>query len=429
VLHSGGESLLARYAETAFPLTVTEVVPGAVFHVVGLGHSNATVFIGNESVILVDALDSDARGARLRAMIAEWTDKPVKTIIYTHGHPDHRGGAGAFADTVEEVIAFAPVIPPLGRTEAIAGVQARRGSRQFGYGLTDAETITQGLGIREGIAVGDGVRAPLAPTTLYAETVVERTIDGTRLTLHAAPGETEDQIFVWADDLRVMCCGDNYYGCWPNLYAIRGGQYRDVATWIDSLDRIRAYPAVALLPGHTLPILGEDAVQDVLGTYRDAIDHVLTTTLACIDCGMTIEETVDAVTLPERFADKPYLGEYYGTVAWSVRSIYTGYLGWFDGNPTNLNPLPHRERAAHLVGLAGGRLVVRTAIRVALDDGQWQWAAELADLLLALDPDVREIRVLKARALLALARHETSANGRHYYLAAAKELVPRESQD
>jgi len=252
---------------------------------------------------------------------------------------------------------------------------------------------------------------------------VGRTIDGVRLTLHAAPGETEDQIFVWANDLQVMCCGDNYYGCWPNLYAIRGGQYRDVATWIASLDRMRTYPAVALLPGHTLPILGEDAVRDVLGTYRDAIDHVLTETLACMDRGMTIDETVEAVTLPERFADKPYLGEYYGTVAWSVRSIYTGYLGWFDGNATRLNPLPHHERAANLVGLAGGRLVVRTAIRLALNDEQWQWAAELADLLLALDPADRTIRAMKAQALRALARQETSANGRHYYLAAANELA------
>lgn len=427
MLHTDGESLLVRHAETAFPLTVTEVVPETVVHVVGLGHSNATFFIGNESVILVDALDTDARGTRLRALIADWTDKPVRTIIYTHGHPDHRGGAGAFADTVEEVIAFVPVTPPLGRTGAISEVQARRGARQFGYALTDAETITQGLGIREGIAVGDGVRAPLAPTTLYTETMVERTIDGIRLTLHAAPGETEDQIFVWANDFRVMCCGDNYYGCWPNLYAIRGGQYRDVATWIASLDRIRSYPAVALLPGHTLPILGEDTVQDVLGTYRDAIDHVLASTLACMDRGMTIEETVEAVTLPERLARKPYLGEYYGTVAWSVRSIYAGYLGWFDGNATNLNPLPPRERAVHLVGLAGGRPVVMTAIRVALDDEQWQWAAELADLLLALDPESQEVRIMKARALIALARHETSANGRHYYLAAAKNLVSHDS--
>ena len=133
--------------------------------------------------------------------------------------------------------------------------------------------------------------------------------------------------------------GDNYYGCWPNFYAIRGGPYRDVAGWIESLDRMRQFPAEALLPGHTRPIIGQAAVAAVLANFRDALDHVLTETLACMDRGMGLEATVDAVELPEQYARLPYLQEFYGTVAWSVRGIYTGYFGWFDGNPTNLNPL------------------------------------------------------------------------------------------
>ncbi len=52
-----------------------------------------------------------------------------------------------------------------------------------------------------------------------------------------------------------------------------------------------------------------------------------------------------------------------------------------------------------------------------------QWALELADLLLTLDPENAEIRRAKASGLMTLARQETSANGRHYYLAYAKELL------
>ena len=398
-------------------------MPDTIFHVMGYGHSNASFIIANQSVILIDTLDTDARGAKLAGIIAEKTDKPVKTIIYTHGHPDHVSGAGAFAGSNPEVIAFAPVRPLLARTDQVADIQNRRGIRQFGYELTNDEAISQGIGIREGFTVGEGTRQPVPPTTVYAESEVSLDIDGVQLTLVAAPGETEDQIFIWNDAHKVLFCGDNYYGCWPNLYAIRGGQYRDIAGWIESLDRIRQYPAEALLPGHTHPIIGRDAVTDVLTNFRNALDYVMTETLACMDKGVGIEETVDTVKLPDHYSQLPYLGEFYGTVAWSVRSIYTGYLGWFDGNPTNLNPLPPRERARKSIEQMGGSAAVSAAVLNALDSGDTQWALELADLLLTLDPEQAEMRHAKARGLMDLARQETSANGRHYYIAYAREML------
>jgi alkyl sulfatase BDS1-like metallo-beta-lactamase superfamily hydrolase len=413
MLVSDGEELLKRFTAIAYPPTVTEVVPNMIFHVMGYGHSNAGFIIADESVILIDSLDTDARGATLATIIAEKTDKPVRTIVYTHGHPDHRGGASAFAGSEAEVIAFAPVRPLLDR----------RGTRQFGYALTDEEAISQGIGIREGFAVGEGTRRPLPPTKVYSEDEVHLEIDGVRLILCAAPGETEDQIFIWVDDHQVLFCGDNYYGCWPNLYAIRGGQYRDVATWIASLDKMLQYPAEALLPGHTRPIIGREAVADVLTNFRDALYYVLTETLACMEQGMGLEATVDKVKLPERYSHLPYLQEHYGTVAWSVRGIYTGYFGWFDGNPTNLNPLPPYERAKKSIDQMGGTEAVSAAVVKALESGDTQWALELADMLLTLDPERAEIRRAKARGLMDLARHETSANGRHYYIASAKELL------
>lgn len=423
MLKPNGEELLRQFTATAYPPTVTEIVPGTIFHVMGFGHSNASFIITERSVILIDTLDTDARAAKMADVIAGHTGKPVETIIYTHGHPDHTGGAGFFAGTNPEVIAFAPVRPMLARTEQLASIQNRRGLRQFGYELSDEDAISQGIGIREGFTVGDGERRPLPPTTIYREDEVRLEIDGVALTLRAAPGETEDQISVWNEEHRVLFCGDNYYGCWPNLYAIRGGQYRDIAGWIASLDALREYPTEALLPGHTRPIVGRDKVADVLTNFRDALDFVLSETLSCMDRGLDMEATVDAVQLPEQFRDLPYLQEFYGTVAWSVRSIYTGYLGWFDGNATNLNPLPARERAARVIQLMGGADLVREAVDRALQVGDAQWACELADLLLALDLERGDIRRMKATALIELARQETSANGRHYYIASAKELL------
>lgn len=407
----------------AYPKQVTEIIPGTIYHVMGYGHSNASFIIGKTSVILIDTLDTDFRAEALKTIIAEHTNKPIKAIIYTHGHPDHRGGAGVFMDSQPEIIAFAPCKPVLGRMNALADILNQRGTRQFGYQLSNEEVVSQGIGIREGMTQGEGQRAFVAPSTVYTQEKVVRDIDGITLAFVAAQGETEDQMLVWLPEYKVLCCGDNYYGCWPNLYAIRGSQYRDISAWVDTLDELITYQADYLLPGHTRPIIGESNVKETLTNFRDAIDFILTETLNSMNQGMTIDEVAEAVKLPEKWASLPYLGEFYGTVAWSVRGIYTGYVGWFDGNPTNLNPLPIRSRAEKTIVLMGGIGAVLSAIRDALDKNDTQWAIELADILLAADSNNKTAKQCKAQGLITLGHQETSANGRNYYLAYSKELL------
>lgn len=123
---------------------------------IGYGHSNSIIIEADNSVILIDALDTDVRTEKLKKIIADITEKPVKTIIYTHGHPDHRGGASAFCDTAPEIIAFAPKKPVFGSTNELNDILNKRASYQFGYKLSDEEVITQGIGIPEGFSVGEG---------------------------------------------------------------------------------------------------------------------------------------------------------------------------------------------------------------------------------------------------------------------------------
>jgi alkyl sulfatase BDS1-like metallo-beta-lactamase superfamily hydrolase len=423
MIRSDGEQLLKDFTAMAYPKQVTEIIPGTIYHVMGYGHSNASFIIGKTSVILIDTLDTDFRAEALKTIIAEHTNKPIKAIIYTHGHPDHRGGAGVFMDSQPEIIAFAPCKPVLGRMNALADILNQRGTRQFGYQLSNEEVVSQGIGIREGMTQGEGQRAFVAPSTVYTQEKVVRDIDGITLEFVAAQGETEDQMLVWLPEYKVLCCGDNYYGCWPNLYAIRGSQYRDISAWVDTLDELITYQADYLLPGHTRPIIGESNVKETLTNFRDAIDFILTETLNSMNQGMTIDEVAEAVKLPEKWASLPYLGEFYGTVAWSVRGIYTGYVGWFDGNPTNLNPLPIRSRAEKTIVLMGGIGAVLSAIRDALDKNDTQWAIELADILLAADSNNKTAKQCKAQGLITLGHQETSANGRNYYLAYSKELL------
>ncbi len=394
-------------------------VNGRITLIKGLGHSNSIAIEGRDSLILVDSLDSDERGARLRSLLMQRTGKAVKTIIFTHSHPDHRGGSAAFAGDHPEIIAHAPVKTPLARYDRLSGILKKRTVRQFGYRLSDEENITQGIGIREGHAVGDGKYAMLPPTEIIDQDVCERTIDGVRLHFVSAPGETDDTVFVWLPDDKVLCCGDNYYGCWPNLYAIRGSQYRDVATWISSLEKIISYGAEALLPGHTKPLFGAEHVRDVLTNYKNAIESVFMQTLDCMEQGMNMTECAGAVKLPENLADLPYLQEFYGTVSWTVKGIYAGYLGWFDGRAEHLDPLPEKEWSRELFELIGSGERIASRIKECIAAGEYQKGLQLCELM---QQSGHSCTALSRECLLGRARQMTSANGRHYYLASAKEL-------
>lgn len=247
-------------------------------------------------------------------------------------------------------------------------------------------------------------------------------VAGVELKLVSSPGETNDQLFVWYADAKVLFAGDNFYRSFPNLYAIRGTPNRSVRLWADSLGKLADNDAVALVGGHTNPILGANDVKQVLNDYRDAVPFIHDKTVEGMNKGMTPDELVEYVQLPENLASKDYLQPYYGHPEWGVRSVFNGYLGWFDGNPSNLFRLSPKSEAERLAKLAGGqdKLLAAAKDAVAADDNQW--AAQLADHLLAINKDNSEAKQLKVDALTNLARDMVNATARNYYLTVAREL-------
>lgn len=383
------------------------------------GASNVTLVLGEKTGILIDAFESDYYAQKAKEEMRKITKKPIETIIYTHQHADHISGAGVFHDTVKKVISRVPGTTELGKTALIQQYLGKRALYQFGRNLTPEEAVSSGLGAAVEVK---GKPVPLKPNVFLNNPVERLEVDGIVFTILAAPGETDDHQFVWLPQEKIFCCGDNYYASWPNLSAIRGGQYRDVCSWIDALEHLLELKAEILLPGHGVALFGNEQVHETISGYREGLQYVLEETLKGINQGLTPDELVQVVKLPKHLAELPQLQEFYGTVAWSVRGIYNGYVGWFDGNATHLFSMDCREKAEKEIRMMGGETAILKEIANAIENKEMQWVLELTDILQNGGVAKEKINPYRIQALIYLGRMQTSANGRHYYLSEAKAI-------
>ena len=402
--------------------TVTE----GVYQAVGFGIANSIMIEGDECIFIVDVMGSMQTANEVKAEFDKITQKPIEALIYTHNHADHVMGGLAFApdgkidvyahDTTNYYInRFANVLRPVLR---------KRSARMFGSYLRDL-----GPDQMENVGLGPFVETLdpnmtlglIRPNKTFSDEL-EAEICGVKVHLVHAPGETNDQLFVWLPERGVLLPGDNIYKAFPNLYSIRGTLYRDVLTWAYSIDKMRALRPTHLVPSHTRSISGQDEVYETLTAYRDAIQFVHDQTIRGINQGLTPDELVEVVKLPPHLAEHPFLQEYYGKVEWSVRGIFNGYLGWFDGDAARLESANPGERSAGMASLAGGVEGLQRAAREALEKEQYEWAAELATHLIRLKPSSANAKQIKADALRALGRRQLNSNARNYYITQALEL-------
>ena len=147
-----------------------------------------------------------------------------------------------------------------------------------------------------------------------------------------------------------------------------------------------------------------------------------------MNLGLHPEEIIEQLELPETLASSPFLQEFYGTVRWSVRSIFNGYLGWFSGNISELDPTPVFRKAELMSELVGGPDHLYQALEVAIDSEEMQWALELSDLLIPLGYKSDEVIALRAQASYFLGRMSSNPNKRNYFLSEAQKLAGKDSQ-
>jgi len=307
-------------------------------------------------------------------------------------------------------------VPDIGRA-------GRDGGDQFGMALPDSLYINAGVQMEFGRVTPPTREGYLPPTRTFSGDQLTLTVAGVRLQLLHTPGETMDAISVWLPEKRVLMSGDDFLHAFPNVSPIRGARLRSPEDWIASLEKMIALGPECVVPSHTRPVIGGAAARAALTAYHDGIKSILDQTIAGMKQGERPDELARHVKLPTELAENPYLQEFYGGVEWTVRGIYADRIGWFDGNATTLFPLADKDRAAKLVGLIGGPDQVVARGREALAAGEFTWAAELADYVLASDSANAGAKRIKAQALIELGERQINAIARNYYLSSAMYLL------
>ena len=395
---------------------------------VGYGNANMTMVVGSDGVILIDSLENAEAAREALADLREVSnsDKPIKALIYTHSHPDHSSGSRGLLDPSDvesgsvEIYAHERLAAGMWGNPSLGIMSPLRLAYSFGWDLEHGAEGLVEVGLGPLLRVGTPGFLP--PTTNFHGSL-DIEAASVRMQLCEAPSESDDEIVLWFPDHDVLHVADVIEGeCLPNLYALRGA-VRDIWQWIGAVDLLRGFDAQTLIFGHGRPLTGRDEIRDLLTAYRDAMQYIHDRTVRLMARGLTPDELVEAVSeLPPRLRDHPWLGEFYGTVAQSVRQVYYDYFGWFEGDPTFIDPLPRGERSARYVAAMGGRDAVIAVASQAHADGDFRWVAEILTHLLRQDPDDQPARRLKAGALRQLGYQASNPMWRNNYLMAAKEL-------
>lgn len=420
---------LEAHTSNFWPPKIIEVTNG-VYVAVGYGLANSIMIEGNDGVTIVDTMMSYQTAKEVIAEFRKITDKPVRAIIYTHSHPDHIFGAGAFAEYADrsrgddsdlQIYAHSTMLENyFHESGEMARLIILRGVVYNGTFLPKEgpdRMVNGGIGPFS----EQGLLAFLPPTKVFDDRL-DLNVAGVKMTLIYAPSETNDEIIIWLPEKEVLCAAEVIYKLWPNLYSIRGTTYRSVKTWIKSLQMMIDLNAKYLVPSHAIPISGYDAVKEILEVYHDGVKYVYDQTVRGINQFKTADELADEIDLPKSLNDHPWLQERYGERSWHVRGIYSGNVGWFQGDSAFLNPISKKEESMKIVELAGGSDMMIKRIREAISNGEYKWAAMLATYIINLEPGNIEAKLLKAHALRVLGQRAHSSGARNWYLSDALVL-------
>ena len=407
-------------------------VTDRVYQVRGLDLSNMTLIEGDKGLVVIDPLiTAETAKAAMDLYFKHRPRRPVVALIYSHSHGDHFGGARGVVSSEDVDAGIVKVIAPAGFLEeaveenAMAGnAMLRRTQYQFGTQLPRGEKGQVDAGLGKSLSFGTATLIP--PTQLINKPVQTLRIDGVDITFELTPGaEAPAEMIMYYPQFRVLNMVEIATQNMHNLLPIRGAPVRDALSWSKyiggALQRYGARSDVVIAQ-HTWPVWGGPRVQDFLKKQRDTYKFIHDQTVRLMNQGYVGAEIADMIKMPPSLAQEWSTHPFYGQLENNVRAVYQRYLGYYDGNPANLEALPPVQAAKKTVEYMGGADAVLKRAQDDFAKGEYRWVAQVASQLVFADPANRQARGLAADAYEQLGYQMESATARNAFLQGAWEL-------
>src|SRR5438309_5723599 len=408
-----------------------EVVPG-VYQVRGLDIANMTLIEGDSGVIVVDTLTSiEGARAALQLYFKHRGQRPVAAVIFSHTHTDHWGGARGVLDDEMLSSGGVPIIAPNFFMEhavsenIIAGpAMLRRAQYQFGPLLAKGVRGQVDCGLGKSMAAGSV--ALLRPTDLIMATGDRRMIDGVELEFQMAPNsEAPAEMHFFIPRYKLLNLAENCTHNFHNLLPFRGADVRDALAWSKYLGealQMWGGKADAMCGQHHWPVWGHERIDAMIRQQRDLYKFAHDQTIRLMNHGLTATEIAETIKLPASLEGAWHGRGYYGHIRHNVKAIYQKYLGWYDANPVNLDPLPPVESGRKYVEYMGGAEAILARAAKDFSKGEFRFVAQAVSHLVFAEPDNFAARAMLADTFEQLGYAAESSTWRNAYLFGAQEL-------
>lgn len=403
-----------------------------IYQVRGLDLANITFVEGQSGLIVIDPLlSTETARAALDLYYEHRPRSPVVSVIITHSHPDHFGGIeGVVSEesiNAGEVSVVAPkfFLEEVVSENVLAGnVMQRRAGYMYGSLLPKGPQGDIGNGL--GLGTSAGTTSLIKPTDHISQTGEQRVIDGLTFEFQLTPGsEAPAEMHLYIHELKSLCPAENATHSMHNLYTLRGAKTRDARAWASYLQQtveLFGDRTEVLFAPHHWPIWGQARIVDHLNRQRDMYKYIHDQTLRLANRGYNMSECAEQIELPKEIGNYWANRGYYGSLNHNVKAVWNFYLGWFDGHPARLHPLPPNEAASKYVEYMGGIDEVVRKARKSFEDGEYRWVAQVLDHAVLDHPEHREARELLADSLEQLGYQAESGPWRNFYLTGAQEL-------
>lgn len=407
-------------------------VADRIYQVRGQDISNITFIEGDTGVIVMDPLvTAEAASASLKLYFQHRPQKPVVAVIYTHSHTDHYGGVKGVVSEDDVKTGKVKVIAPEGFMEEAISENVLAGNAMmrratYSYGLILPQNVKGNIGSGLGVGGSSGSVTLIAPTDLITKTGQKMTIDGLEFEFLMAPGsEAPSEMHFYIPSLKALCTAENCTHTLHNFYTLRGAKTRDVQKWVGYLNEtldMWGDKAEVLFAPHTWPVWGKDRINVHIEKYRDTFKYIHDRTLHLANQGYTMNEIGNMLQLPDSLEQNWATRGYYGSVSHNARAVYNFYLGYFDGNPANLNPYGAVDMGSRYVKALGGGDKILAIAQDAYKAGDYRWAAEVLKHLVLSEPGNQKARNLQADTFEQMGYQAECATWRGFYLSGAQEL-------